>query len=305
MSAPRRPSAIQVFSESADAWARRASQQPGSRGAAFYADAYAAYSEQAKRDHALSFAHDAGELVELRFIGPRAESGALPLGAFIDIVGPMNKAINTAAYKVRTGQESARVDDDVRDSIALQMAGTGYGSARVFITGDCREDLTGQNLLDSTLAQTFRLLNANEDEFYDAVDAVGGVAARHFADALKEVEKHGLSAAFSWDRPSGPLYWDGSAAEIHRVRALIEKTKEPEVFDETLTGQVATLNDAGAIHLRIDGEKVKVKFPLRLFGDVSGLHLGQTVSLPVSTAKYWHTALKRHVLTHTLRKTEQ
>ena len=288
------------FSEQAKLWQLHAEQQPNSRGAAFYAAAFAGYEGASRVDDALSSAQDAGELLDLRFTGPRTERGTLPMGHFLDIMTPLNRAFNHAAYRLRGGKVANRVNLDIKDEIALQMAGTGYGSARVFVTGDAREDLTGISLLGETFKQTFQLLNAKSDAFFDAVNAVGGTAARHFGQALHHTQRHGLAAEFNWLRPNEPLSWNGTTSEISRVCSLIEGTAEPETFEEILIGHVSATAETGNLQLRIGQDRTKVRFPITLIDQVQRLALGKDAKLRVQTARYWDAVLQKDVLKHTL-----
>ena len=290
------------FSEQTSAWKRRADQQPNSRGAAFYADGFANYERASRNDQVLSTAKDAGEMLDLRFMGPRTERGPLPMGHFLDIMTPLNRAFNHAAYRLRSGKVTHRVSPDIKGEIALQMAGTGYGSARIFVTGDAREDLTGVSLLGATFKQTFQLLNAKLEDFYDAVDAVGGTAARHFGEALHQTNRHGMAAEFTWMRPQDPLSWNGTPAEIDRVCSLIDSTAEPETFEQILTGHVSAMAETGNLQLRVGAEKTKVRFPTSLIDQVQRLALGRDASLRVQTARYWDAVLQKDVFKHTLRE---
>ena len=211
---------------------------PGSKGARFFAHAYAKYEQEAIDEEIVLNHAKAGELLDLRFIGPQAQSGSLPLHQFFDILKPLDSGLNAAAYRLRYGKESRRIDENTRDTMGLRLAGTGRGSMRVLVVGDGRFDTTGVNVLQSTLTQTFRLLTASNTEFFDAVDAVGGKAARYLGSALHMTVRHGLATEFSWQRSDqSTLRWDGAPNEIRRVCALIESTKEPEVYEEVLRGR--------------------------------------------------------------------
>lgn len=294
------PEHTKHLSEQASAWREKASENPRSRGASFFAKTYEGYAKDSQDEEALSHAKDAGELLDLRFIGPYADHGTIPLGQFLKIITPLNLGLNQAAHRLRNGKEAARVGQDVKDTIALKMAGTGGGSTRIFVTGDGREDLTGISLLGATLTQTFRLLNADTDDFYDAVDAVGGIAARNIGEALQSTEKSGMAAEFSWWRQNDPKTWKGTPAEIHRVIDLIESTKEQEIIEQKLRGFVSALAETGAIRLRIDNELQKVRFPLKLMAEVQRLTLSKEASLHVRTARYYDTVLKKDIFKHTL-----
>lgn len=279
-------------------------KNPDSRSARFFKEAFATYRDEAKRDQMLATAEDVGELIDFRFLGPRADNGSMPLGHFLAVMDPLNKGLNRAAYRLRNGKEAERIGNDIKDALNLKMAGVGYGSTRIFVTGDGRPDMTGQSLLNQTLTQTFRLLNADNETFYDCVDAVGGSAARYFGEALRMTNKHGMAAEFTWKREENSQIWSGRPADIDRIVALIDSTKEPEVYEEVITGVVATIADTGTIYLRIGEDKVKVRYPLRLIREAQRLSVMQSVRLRVSTSKYWDAVLHKDVFKHTLLATQ-
>jgi hypothetical protein len=271
------------------------------RGHDFYQVAYDAYASEAQRDIALEEAEDQGELLDLRFIGPNAQHGFMPLHQFIDIVTPLEKALNSTARRLRSGNDASKKDDKTRDALGMKLAGMADGSARVLVLGDARPDITGTSIFTQTMEQAFRLLNSPNDDFYDAVDAVGGVAANLFGEALQETDKHGLAAEFSWQPARQPLViWRGTPDEIRRVSALIDTTKEQETFEQTISGVVAAMADNGKITLRIGEAKEKIRFPLNLLHSVQRLVLAQPIMLTVSTTRYWDAILKRDVMKHTL-----
>ena len=215
-------------------------------------------------------------------------------------MSPLNAALNKAAYRLRNGLDAFRIDDEIRDALNLKLAGLGVGSTRVLITGANLTDLTGQNLLHNTLTQTFRLLRAESDDFYDAVDAVGGSSAKKLGEALEKTLKLGMSARFTWSRDRSPLVWNGTTIEIERVIGLIDSTQAPEIFEQSLSGVVASVADNGVIQLRIGDEKLKIRFPMQAIEQVQRLHVTQQVTLRVTTSKYWDSVLKRDVFKHTL-----
>ncbi len=273
---------------------------PELRSAKFFKQSFKALRDEAKRDELLAQAEAASELIDFRFIGPRVEDGSMPLGQFIEVLDPLNRGLNKAAYRLRYGKESDRVGDDIKDSLNLKMSGVGYGSTRIFVTGDSRTDLTGNNLLSQTLTHTFGLLNADNETFFDSVDAVGGAAARKFGQALSCTKKFGLSAEFTWMRDHQPVKWHGRTADIDRLIDLIESTKEPEQIVQDLTGVVATIADTGIIYIRQGSEKVKIRYPMKLIKEAELLNMNMTVTLNVRTSCYYDAILRRDVYKHTL-----
>lgn len=275
--------------------------RPASRGAALFAEAYDSYEREAKQNAAITERARAGELIDLRLIGPHAEHGRMPLRHMLDILMPFERGLAYAAYRLRNGKDATKMAEKDSSAMGLQIAGVATGSTRFLIVGDSRADLTGVNIFDSTLTQAFRLLTAPHDSFYDAVDAVGARAARYVGESLEQIERHGLATELTLQRDNAEwLRWEGTPGEIRRVRTLIDSTSEPERFEQEISGKVATLRDIGGIVLRNGSRRVSVKFPLKLLEQVQKLKIGAEVRLKVSTAAYWNSALKQTVEKHTL-----
>lgn len=248
----------------------------------------------ALRELKLVEAEEAGELFDLRFMGPEAQ-GSILLDTFIKIAEPLSKAWKYAAYRLRNGVEQSGRDDEISSLLNLKLAGIAYGSTRILMTGNGRADLAGVNLLQSTFTQTFRLLTVNNEGFFDAVDAMGGKAAHQIAESIKAIDNSGLSVEFSWNSPSGKLVWEGGKSEILRVKSLLLSLQEPEHYIEELTGHVAGLRDTGLLELRTENGKVSVRFPLKLTEQVQRLSLAKPAKIQVKTARYWDAIQKRDV----------
>lgn len=252
----------------------------------------------------LAEANELGELVDLRLIGPRA-NGAISLDWFISAMEPLSRAWKLSAHKLRYGQDAARaVGADVASALNLKLAGIGYGSTRIFVTGNGQPDMTGESLLQATLVQMFDLLNANQDGFYDAVDAVGGKAAHQFSEFMKALDAAGLAAQFTWQSPKGKLSWEGRPDEITRIRSLLDTIKEPERYEEVVVGRVAGITDTGRLDIRTEDGKVAIRFPLRLTDQVQKLTITSTASIRVETSKYWDSVQKKDVFKRQLKQVE-
>lgn len=243
----------------------------------------------------LAEAEEAGELVDLRLIGPRAD-GSISLDWFIAAMEPLSKTWKLAAHRLRYGHDAARgVGADVESALNLKLAGLGSGSTRIFVTGNAMPDLTGESLLQAALTQTFRLLNSHQDEFYDAVDAVGGRSAHQLSEFMKVLDNAGLAAQFTWQSPRGRQFWEGRPDEITRIRALLDTIREPERYEEVVEGRVAGITDMGRLDLRTEDGKVSIRFPLRLTDQAQRLTITSLARIKVETAKYWDSVEKKDI----------
>lgn len=252
-------------------------------------------AHEAERNAQLSEVEEAGELIDLRFMGPRA-TGSIPLDWFVRAVEPLSKAWKLAAYRLRHGNDAARsVGSDIAGALNLKLAGLAYGSTRIFVTGNALPDLTGESLLQATLTQTFQLLNSKNDDFYEAVDAVGGKAAHQLSEFMKALDDGGYAAEFKWMSPRGMKQWEGRPDEITRIRVLLDTIREPERYEETITGRVAGITDTGRLELRTDEGKVSIRFPLKLTEQVQRLTITSPANIRVNTARYWDGVQKRDI----------
>lgn len=284
----------QTLSEFAYETSARAASNPQDPWLAIAADNQQQAASDALQTLAVASAQEAGELLDLRFIGPRA-NGSIPLDAFIKIVGPLSKAWKAAAYRIRHGISDGRVDKEIADVLNLKLAGIAGGSTRVLITGSSSSDLASESLLQSTLQQTFHLLTARNEDFYDAVDAVGGKAAHYFGDAMKEINAAGMSAEFTWHAPLEKFTWQGSSAEIDRIKTLLATAIAPTSYEEEISGNVSGITDTGKLELRTSEGKVLIRFPLDLTEKVQNLSIAKRANLRVSTTKYWDAVEKKDV----------
>ena len=248
-----------------------------------------------QQELSLAEAEEIGELVDLRLIGPRAD-GRVPLDWFLAAMEPLSKAWKYAAYRLRNGEEAVHgVGSDISDALNLKLAGMAYGSTRIFLTGNGSPDLTGECLLQVALTQTFRLLNADQDGFYDAVDAVGGKSAHQIGEFMKALDKGGLAAQFTWQSPKGREHWDGRLEDIARLRALLGTLQEPDRYTETIFGRVAGITDVGRLDLRTEAGKISVRFPLKLTDEVKRLTLTAPARVRVETSRYVDPISKKNI----------
>jgi len=249
----------------------------------------------ALKDAAMEEVSSLGELLDVRLIGPRA-NGTIPLDAFLDTIGPLTRSWKLAAHRLRYGRDAVRgVAADVVSALNFKLAGLAPGSTHVFITGNASPDLTGDSLLQATLDQTFRLLNSDHIDFYDAVDAIGGRSAHQLGEFMRGLDRAGMAVQFSWLSPQGLREWMGRPDEITRVRALLDTVNEPVKYPETLEGSVAGITDTGRLALRTLEGKVLIRFPLKLTEQVQKLKIASHARINVETSKYWDAVEKKDV----------
>ena len=291
---------IAHFSGLAAEAAARAANEPGSQSARFYSDAYAAYAHDARSRAALELAADQGDLFEVRLIGPSADRGSMQVHKVFKLLEPMTQGLPLAAHRLRYGQEAikGRVNADVRGELDLRLSGVAYGSTRLMLTGNSHADTTGTRLLPSALTQLFRVLAADEEDFYDAIHAVGAQAARRFSEALKAVQQEELACEVRWHHDEEPLTWEGSPHNLGRVIKLLDTLGEPDTFQQTLTGDVNVLRSRGYFTLEQAGVRYRVAFSTKQLPEIQTLTIGKPASVVVETTKYFDRLAERDVEKH-------
>lgn len=293
-----------ALTEAATTTAERAKERPSDLFLQIAAKNQVDAAREVEQSALLAEAEEAGELIDLRFLGPRA-TGSIPLDWFIKAVEPLSRAWKLAAHRLRHGGDAHRsIGSDIASALNLKLAGLAYGSTRIFVTGNALPDLTGESLLQTTLTQTFKLLNSTQEEFYDAVDAVGGKSAHQFSEFMKVLDAGGYAAEFTWQSPRGIQKWVGNPDEITRIRVLLDTIREPEEYEEVITGRVAGIADTGRLDLRTDDGKVSIRFPLKLTDQVQRLTITSPARIRVKTAKYWDGVQKRDIYKRQLLEVE-
>lgn len=245
----------------------------------------------AEREYALALALQAGELVDFRFVGPAA-TGSISLDSFLKIFEPLSRTIKLAAQRLRYGTDEGRIQQDISDILNLRLAGLSPGSTHIYITANAHPDLAGENLFENTLTQIFRVLRTSDDDFFDAVDAIGGRAAVHLKEALGAISSAGFAADWRWQTKRHLEHWEGRPAELDRVRTLLGGLSEPDTYDEVLTGTVSGLADTGRLVLRTHEGKAIVRFPLAKTSDVQRLKIAGNAKIKVRTTSY-HDELRK------------
>ncbi|PTQ70376.1 hypothetical protein [Pseudomonas sp. GV071] len=274
---------------------RRAKENPNDFFLQLAAKNQEAAAQAVSKKVALVEADELGELLDVRLIGPQA-NGSISLDTFMDTIGPLSRSWKYAAHRLRYGRDAVRgAAADVVSALNFKLAGIAPGSTHVLITGNAMPDLTGNSLLQATLVQTFRLLNSNQADFYDAVDAVGGKSAHQLGEFMRGLDKAGLAVQFSWNATDGPRRWEGRPDEITRVRALLDTVNEPERYNESVEGTVAGITDTGRLAIRTAEGKMLVRFPLKLTEEVQKLKIASHARIQVETLKYWDSVDKRDV----------
>ena len=239
------------------------------------------------------------ELIEMRLFGSRVERGSIPLSLLAKIAEPLQKSISHAVFNIVGGNRDIQVHKkkhvvsetlkSISRDLDLRLVGVGTGSTRLFITGNSTPDLADTSFLPIAVESIIGLLNATEDTFYDFAHHIGSKSSFQIKELIEELEKESASVDLTWYSESGEAkVWHGKRHEIRKVSALLSKLGEPETRERQIRGEVVLLAKTGRMEVLADNIKFKIKYPARLFSDVSEkMRIGQLANLKISEKSYF------------------
>lgn len=259
-----------------------------------------------KRQHIDSLRHELmlaqaerdKEVMELRLMSPAMERGAIPLRFLARLSGPLHKFIAAGAYHIRHGKDFSRgIPAAWSNLLDLRLAGIGYGSTRLYLTGNVTPDLAGDSALQDSLTEIFNVLNAPREEFFDAIHRIGPAATRGLAEFLGEVEKENTAVEFAWiSQDNQSMRWDGRTDEITRLRATLEEAEaNAHRTNDEISGIVTLLSVTGRIEIVPEGytSKIKITYPKGFPEWVAGVSLHDRVIAPVETTTWFDPATEK------------
>ena len=223
------------------------------------------------------------ELLELRISGARVGYGEIPLELLARISSSLETLLVATAHKVFTGEElSTKRTAEIRALLNLRMSGIGAGSTRLFFVGDLTPDMTGESVLETALKGAFGVFNAESEQLGDAVDTVGVRAAKSCKRLLASLASEGLQTNFVWRSASQIFDWSASSERAQSLKNELDALGEPNVTEESVSGEVRNLSDTGRLEIRTrDHARLRIKVPKEKYHLLQNLHLGQIVDTVV------------------------
>lgn len=283
---------------------QRLAGNPTSKADLFFSKTSATRVAQLEQDLRVERLKRARELLQVHLHGGPIGHGSAPLALFAHFLASFGDAIENAAYRIFSGSaETKKVPREVQQQLDLRVVGLEAGSMGINISGRLSPDLGGSPALETTLHQLFDVVESSGDGFYDALDSIGHVAARSFANALKPLQDHDTSLDLKWVSPEGrERSWSADSATLAELRSRFNSLGDPEVFVQIISGEIVGLSASGRIDLQRDNaERARVKFGQNQAQAIAKLHLWSSASLSVRTERSFDRARQRYVERHWLR----
>lgn len=237
------------------------------------------------------------EVIEYRLKGKLAQDGAIPLGIIGDLAKHLERQIYAAAYFIKDGKDlRARVPNELRQEVNLQLVGLKPGSTRLTVSGDVSPNVFGDSVIEKSLEGTFRLLEAEtSEEVSECASEVGPRSAEKLHSFLDTIQKNDLTIDIKWSTPSHEVKcWEGDEPNLEAITDNLQQIQEEDTREEIVEGKVRMLNTLGRFKLETDdGEVYDCKYPTSLQEDMTNLHLEEQVK-----AKLWRHVIKNSATGH-------
>lgn len=253
------------------------------------------------------------ELLEMRLHGTQVARGSIPLSMLAKIADPLQKSISQAVYSIASGgcrikNLTNKINSETLASITrdldLRLIGIGTGSTRLFITGNTKPDLSDTTFLPAAIESIINLLNANEDNFYDYAHHIGAKSSMQIKNLVEALDKEFASVDITWHNQNNEvLKWEGRRDQIIKVRELLDRIAEPETSSLVISGEVVLLAKTGRLEIISEGDKFKIKYPARLFADVSSkMRIGQSSRVEVDVRSFFDSVRQQTINLYSLVK---
>lgn len=224
------------------------------------------------------------ELVDFRLTGLSFRSGSIPLGLLTRASDEIRKMFGFAALRLSAGGlKRVRVPREVYDALGLRLAGLLPGSTRLLIAAEAHRDLFDGGLAKDALDRLFRVLGSEGkgESFLEAVTDLGPSSARSLREFLQLLSEYSAEIDLTWRYAGSTVrQWKGTERAISDVRSALAVTEIREQAQVVLEGFIDLLSSRERLEiLTSEGARVRVLYPKKLLGEVSKLHLKQSVKL--------------------------
>jgi hypothetical protein len=204
--------------------------------------------------------------------------GTISLTVLARLAGNLASAIQSAAQKLKDGQRlRGKIPDEIIKTLDLRLAGIKSGSTLLYITGNLSSDLFGHSLIEETLENTFKLLEANTaDLLIEGVANIGIRSAGGISSFLKGIANSDYDLELSWDSPTGKAFsWSRNRDEILSFANSLDKIKIAEPEQMIVVGKLITASLKGFFEIQdIKGRSFRGNYPSNIIEKMEGLHMG-------------------------------
>ncbi len=224
------------------------------------------------------------ELLEVRLSANTFRAGSIPLGILADISADVKRMFGFAALRFSEGGAAKkRVPEAIYQRLDLRLAGLLPGSSRLIIAAAAHRDLFDSGPAQQTLTRIFDIVQSAGagERFLEGVSDLGPSSAKNLRDILRVVRAQSASLHLEWShRGDAIASWTGEKTQIETLTAALERTELKDKREEFVSGTVEMLSKRERLHIRdATGALIRVLFPTKLLGVVSGFRIDQRVEI--------------------------
>lgn len=216
------------------------------------------------------------EIVQVRLMGELAQAGSIPLYLLANLSQQFADAIHAASQKLKSGRRVRRISPNIIELLNLRLADLAPGSTRLFISGNLAPDLFGFSLFETSLEETFQLLQTTDDvELADAVSTIGIRSAKEIRNFLNTIKAADLEVEISWNAgDSRSRRWTGTYESLSRLSRSLGQFRVVEPTVVSIVGEVVTVSSRGRFEILSGGKMYGGTFSADLLTQVAGIRIG-------------------------------
>lgn len=223
------------------------------------------------------------EILEVRFIGDKANNGSLPLMLHATLSKGLAESLITLSTKVRTPKKHA---DFVNQSdLDLRLANIVSGSTKFIISLEIQPDLFGWSLSQNTLSYWFSFFQSldNPENHQEIFSLMGNRGIGSIKSMLLALKSNNLDFELNWNSHHNKNhYWMGNTYKISNALNFLNDLKilEPSVCE--IFGTIQSLDRSGKITLMDEDKKAyRIRLEKSLLPEIEKLRINQLVTLKV------------------------
>ena len=223
------------------------------------------------------------EILEVRFIGEKANNGSLPLMLHAILSKGLAESLITISTKVRKPKKHAEYINQTE--LDLRLANIVSGSTKFILSLEIQPDLFGWSLSQNTLSHWFDFFWSLENptsnnENFTLMGKKGIIAIKTMLSALKanqlDFELNGNSHL------DKSYYWMADSSKIDNAINFLNDLEISPPIECEISGTIQSLDRSGKIMLINENKKIyKVRFDKSVLTSIEKLHLNQFINIKV------------------------
>lgn len=223
------------------------------------------------------------EILEVRFIGDKADNGSLPLMLHAALSKGLAESLITISTKVRKPKKHAEYIN--QNELDIRLANIVSGSTKFVISLEIQPDLFGWSLSQNTLSNWFEFFLSLEDpKSNDEVFSImGNKGISSIKSMFKALKTNHLDFELKWESHlDKKYYWMGNSTKIENAISFLNDLEIEPPIECEISGIVQNLDRSGKIILVDENKKTyRVRLEKSVLVEIEKLRINQFIALRV------------------------